>query len=167
MASLVNIALILLRKWILCIKIFVYQGRCYNFKPLTCATSSGPNCLVCPIPYLSANVFQSLCNLSEGLCYGPEMSVLGPKQPTALYTLKTMWLTILWNWQFFGNIKCCLALCTLTLLGSTYLSQRTVGGGPRWPHERKMANISAVCSPFFKILLSGGSFWKSSLIFTP
>ena len=32
------------------------------------------------------------------------------------------------------------------------------GGGARWPHERNMANISAVCGPFFKILLSGESF---------
>ena len=67
MASLVNIALILLRKWIWYIKIFICQGRCYNFKPLICATSPGPNCLVCPIPYSSTNTFQSLCNLYEGL----------------------------------------------------------------------------------------------------
>ena len=68
MASLVNIALILLRKWIWYIKIFICQGRCYNFKPLICATSPGPNCLVCPIPYSSTNAFQSLGNLYEGLC---------------------------------------------------------------------------------------------------
>ena len=58
----------LLRKWILYIKIFVCQGRCYNFKPLTCSMSPGPNCPVCPTPYSSTNAFQSLGNLYEGLC---------------------------------------------------------------------------------------------------
>ena len=57
----------LLRKWILYIKIFVCQGRCYNFKPLTCSMSPGPNCPVCPTPYSSTNAFQSLGNLYEGL----------------------------------------------------------------------------------------------------
>ena len=58
----------LLRKWILYIKIFVCQGRCYNFKPLTCSMSPSPNCPVCPTPYSSTNAFQSLGNLYEGLC---------------------------------------------------------------------------------------------------
>ena len=57
----------LLRKWILYIKIFVCQGRCYNFKPLTCSMSPGPNCPVCPTPYSSTKAFQSLGNLYEGL----------------------------------------------------------------------------------------------------
>ena len=57
----------LLRKWILYIKIFVCQGRSYNFKPLTCSMSPGPNCPVCPTPYSSTNAFQSLGNLYEGL----------------------------------------------------------------------------------------------------
>ena len=59
----------LLRKWILYIKIFVCQGRSYNFKPLTCSMSLGPNCPVCPTPYSSTNAFQSLGNLYEGLCW--------------------------------------------------------------------------------------------------
>ena len=59
----------LLGKWILYIRIFVCQGRSYNFEPLTCSMSPGPNCPVCPTPYSSTNAFQSLGNFYEGLWF--------------------------------------------------------------------------------------------------